>query len=119
MRPFKVYLNGKKPCLPGLPGDCVLTAIIDHVSNKGSETTLRVGGLSVATDKHVRWRTCRLRVGDDVRVKVVESESADPPQKRYRRDPAKELQSQKRYVREMAAKFGWKNQMGKKLNGPR
>jgi hypothetical protein len=81
MRAFEVYLHGKKLCMAGLPGDCVLAAMIDHVSMSGGELSLRVGGLSVAAGEHVRWRSRRLRVGDEVRVKIVESESADASRK--------------------------------------
>jgi hypothetical protein len=118
MRAFKVYRSGKRLCLAGLPGAylpsaCVLTAIIDHVSIRGHELTFTVGGLSVAIGEHVRWRRWRLRAGDEVRVRIVESESADAPRTRFLRDPAKELQSQKRYVREIAKRLGWKIQVAK------
>ena len=51
-----------------------------------------------------------LKVGDEVRITVGEESKVDLPCSRERRDRAKELRSQKRYVREMAKRFGWKIQ---------
>lgn len=110
MRAFEVHLNGKKVCTAGLPRDCVLTAIVNHVSNPGEGFGLTVGGLNCAIDEHVRWKNARLRVGDEVRVKIVETDSVDRPSKRFKRDRAKELETQKRYVREAAKKLGWRIQ---------
>ena len=57
--------------------------------------------------EHVRWQNRALRLGDEVRVRIVEKKSADTPSNRFPRDPAAELESQKRYVRKMAKKLGW------------
>jgi len=95
----------------------VLTVFVDHVVGDGrDDVSLHVSGLIVPRDEHVRWRRSSLRVGDEVRVKVVEAEVVDKPRRRYRSDPRKDLAAQKRYVREMAKKFGWKIQTGRKSN---
>ena len=105
---FEVFVNGKSVCVAGLGRDDVLTAIVDSVAGRGrNKATLRVGGLIVRTGEHVEWRTQRLKRGDEVRVRVVERAAADPPKERHQRNPAEELNAQKRYVREMARKLGW------------
>jgi len=115
MRAFEVYLNDERLCLAGIGDDGVLTAIVDYVAGDGrQELRLQVGGLITPQGEHVRWRNPPLRIGDEVRVKIVESKAVDRPTKRHRRNPAEETKAQKRYVREMAKRFGWKVQTRRK-----
>ena len=108
MHAFEVAINGKRTCLAGIGEHGVLTVTVDHVARKDrNEIRLRVGGLIGPTGEHVQWRSCRLKTGDEVRVLVVQTEKADRPRQRYRVDPKRDLNAQKRYVREMARKFGW------------
>jgi hypothetical protein len=46
-------------------------------------------------------------LGDEVRVRILESVSADEPAARKREEPERELERQRNYVREMAKKLGW------------
>lgn len=109
MRAFEVHLNGKRLCLAGVGERGVLTAIIDHVAGlKGSNLNLNVGGLFSSTGKHVRWRNRRLRVGDEVLVKIVDTESVDKPRDSYRLNPEADEIKQKAHIRAMAKKFGWR-----------
>ena len=119
---FHVYLNGKKVSTAGVGDLGVPGAHVSWVRRKGERTlakkpdsveeelTLHVGGLISPTEEHVRWLDCSLKVGDEVRIRVVADAPADRPRSRERRDRSKELRSQKRYVREMAKRFGWKIQ---------
>lgn len=109
MRAFEVHLNKKKLCLAGIGENGVLTAIVDYASGNGrDEIALTVGGLFSLQDEHVRWvKRRKLRVGDKILVKVVDTESVDKPTERRRRDLAAERRDQKRYVREMAKRLGW------------
>lgn len=71
---------------------------------------LEIGGLISPDGEHVRWPDRKLKVGDTVAVRVVETKRVDHPLSRQHRDPIAELRSQKQYVRRMARKFGWKIQ---------
>jgi hypothetical protein len=114
MRAFEVYLNGKRLCVAGIGDNGVLTTIIDHVSGHGrNEQHVRIGGLVNATDEHVHWGLKRLKTGDEVLVKIVESISVDRPTKRRKRDPKEELKREKQYVKDMARKLGWKLTTGR------
>ncbi len=114
MRAFEVYLNGKRLCLAGIGDDGVLDAMVDYVVGRGrNQQTLRVAGLINATQEHVIWSRRRLKIGDEVRVKIVESASIDRPKERIRIDPKQDLRRQKRYVRDMAKRFGWKLTTGR------
>ena len=119
---FHVYLNGKKVSTAGVGDLGVLAAHVTWVRRKGQETlakkpdsaeeeiTLHVGGLISPTEEHVRWLNRNLKIGDEVRITIAEAAQVERPRSRERRDRAKELRSQKRYVREMAKRFGWKIQ---------
>ena len=56
----------------------------------------------------VMWKQSRLRPGDELRVKIVETEAVDKPSKRFPRDPSTDEKRKKRYVLQMAKQFGWK-----------
>jgi hypothetical protein len=71
---------------------------------------LSVGGLISPSDEHVGWPNRKLRVGDEIKIKIRETVSADNPKTRYRRDRDKELKDRKKYVRRLAKQFGWKLQ---------
>jgi hypothetical protein len=115
MKAFQVILNGKELCVAGFTEHGVLSAIVDCVSGHGRDMlSLSVGGLISSKAEHVRWLEARrLRKGDEIQIKIIEAESADSPQRRDRRNPAADLRERKRYVREMAKKFGWTVTMGR------
>jgi hypothetical protein len=107
MRAFKVYLNGTKVALAGIDRG-VLTAIVSCVTGDGrEELSVEVGGLDREFDQHISWlRDHNLRVGDEIRVKIVEAKSIDEPKNKSRVNPVGDLQAQKSYVRRMAKQFG-------------
>lgn len=113
MRAFKVSLNGKKLCTSGVHDNGILTVIVTAVSGSRSKHVgFHVGGLENSNGEHVLWTRKRLRTGDKIQVMVVESDSIDKPKRGPRPNPVERLKSEKRYVREMAKRFGWKIQVG-------
>jgi hypothetical protein len=109
MRAFKLFLNGKKMCLAGVGDDGVLsTTLVYAPYRRRRHMEVRVGGLLMPQGEHVEWKKHALHVGDELRVKVVECESVDEPRKRHRRDPVQDAKNEKRYVRKLAKKLGWK-----------
>jgi hypothetical protein len=114
MRAFEVYLNGKRLCVAGIGDNGVLTTIIDHVLGHGrNEQHVRIGGLNSTTGEHIIWKRKRLKTGDEVRVRIVESTLVDRPKERRKRDPKEELKREKQYVKDMARKLGWKLTTGR------
>jgi len=120
MPAFQVSLNGKKVATAGVGGHGVLSANVTWVRRKGEQTRakkpggveeelfLHLGGLITPKQEHVSWADCRLKVGDEVNVKIVESSIIDRLRVRRRSDPARDLREQSKHVRMMAKKFGWK-----------
>ena len=83
MRAFEIYLNDEKLCVAGIGEDGVLSATAVWVSkNDEGDVFLDVSGLISETEKHVRWvRQESLRDGDTIQIKVVQSQTVDPPLK--------------------------------------
>ena len=116
---FHVYLNGKKVSTAGVGALGVLSTHVTWVRRTQEdmlvkmpveELTLHVGGLISPKKEHVRWLDRPLQVGDEVRITVADGAKIDRPRSRKRSDPAEDLRRQKRYVRQMAKRFGWKIQ---------
>jgi hypothetical protein len=107
MRVFEVFLNGERLCCAGIENAAVLDVIVNHVKhNEERDEWIDVGGLTNAGE-FVKWANRPLGAGDEIRIKVLESNSADEPRERKRRNVGQELEDQKRYVREMAKQLGW------------
>src|SRR5579859_6275946 len=109
MMAYEVFLNDKRLCVAGIAGDCMLNVIITHLKRNGDrdEVHLQVGGRKGIVDgKHVDWTTTQLSKDDEVRVRIIECDSADQPKSR-KRNPEKELELQKQHVRAMAKQLGW------------
>jgi hypothetical protein len=114
MRAFEVHVNGERLCLAGVGEDGVLTAIVDYAGRDKERLHLHVGGLLIPEEQHVKWQDRYLNVGDEVRIRIVESVKVDVPAKRFPKNPKKEIRSQKKYVRMMAKQFGWTIQTARK-----
>ena len=107
MRAFEVHLNGKRLCVAGFDGDGVLNTVVNHLAGPGRDAVLelRIGGLISSTDEHVDWHYAKLSVGDEITLKIIETDSADKPTNRIRTDPE---QAAKAYIDKQAERFGWK-----------
>ena len=72
--------------------------------------TFEVGGLksdASAPSLHVRWIYTALRVGDEIKIEVIDAQRVDAPTTEYRDDPVKDLEGKKNYVRQLAKELGW------------
>jgi hypothetical protein len=85
---FEVYLNGQKKCTAGIGELGVLSAILSwrgaqpYPSGETPESeslVLSVSGMEAASRQHARWFEQELRVGDEIRINVVETATPDKP----------------------------------------
>jgi hypothetical protein len=84
MRAFEIRLNGKKVCLAGV-GKGILAVTVNWVARPKPSHEIggfAVGGIIDATEQQVEWASQRLRIGDELRIKVVEKGAVDTPRKR-------------------------------------
>jgi hypothetical protein len=123
---FEVHRNNQRVCVAGVGELGVLTAIVNwvarsaeklqqlkaegHADLEPNEMTLEVGGfvsIGQHVGRHTRWCEESLRVGDEVRIRVIDAARVDPPTTEYSEDPANDLERRKAYVRKLAAELGW------------
>jgi hypothetical protein len=81
MRGMEVHLNGNRLCTAGIRTDSALNAVVEVVGrNSDYDMLLRVGGLE--DDEFVIWAEQGIQVGDQINIRIVDTESIDMPEKR-------------------------------------
>ena len=90
MKAFLVAVNGQRVCLAGVGSNGVMGVTAQWTGGKGLEVgsldeslKLTVGGLNTATREYVHWEAPAISTGDEITIKVVESETVDQEYTRY------------------------------------
>jgi hypothetical protein len=107
---FQIYVNGKKLHTTGIGDHGVLSSILSLACRRQEaedELRLSIGGLYSDTREHVEWEAPDVQVGDEVTIRIIETNEVDSPTKRKPHNPEKDLKSQQDYVRAMAKRLGW------------
>lgn len=91
MKAFTVFVNGQRICTAGIGPNGVLSAILDWVGGGTRRTAdghfgFHVGGLDSRTDEHVDWSVPEVGVGDEVTIRILETEDIDPEAERRKAD---------------------------------
>ena len=91
MLAFEVFVNGKSICTAGVGEYGVMSSILSLVKKKRRrrQMWLEVGGIpadGADGDKvHVGWIGKRpVKIGDEIRIKVIEKGEVDPPKYKHR-----------------------------------
>lgn len=82
MKALTVYLNGKRICTASLGDDGHVSADATLIGNGDDNSFLQVNGFDGSTNHHVKWCFQPLKVGDEVRIVVEETEQIDKPNER-------------------------------------
>ena len=115
---FDVFLNRKKLARAGVGSDGVLTAITTWARRRASQADGRrqwdtdlsfsLGGYR-STDGHVgehfKWEDRKLKPGDVLTIKVINTVRVDEPRRRVAEDPKLVERSQRRYYQRLKRKF--------------
>ena len=75
MLAFEISVNGTRQCVAASKRvlSAAITATGDH-----SDLIMNVGGISDATDDtHLRWDTPQIGIGDEVTIRIVDTDSPD------------------------------------------
>jgi hypothetical protein len=119
---FEVFRNNERLCVAGVGDSGVLTAIVTWVTHSpdrvkqlaaegiseeesAPDLFLQVGGLKDRV--HMDWSTQALRVGDEIKVHIIEATQVDTPTTQRHDDPANEMKLKEAYVRRLAKELGW------------
>ena len=81
MHAFHVKVNGNTVAVVGIPGDSVVSAIVNKNGPDGSPMGLflSLSGLNSLTGQHVTWDAPDIDVGDEVTITVIETDDVTPP----------------------------------------
>src|SRR5262249_54274488 len=100
---FEVFLNATRLCTAAADDDGVLTAMVMFVGNR-KELSLEVGGLSKGA--HLTWPVPRaLMLGDEVTVRVVQTDQPDPPSAAERDDATIVDEAERKLYERLTQKF--------------
>jgi hypothetical protein len=102
---FEVRINDNDPVLAGLENIGVLTALVTYVSrSEGNELEIRVGGLKDRV--HMDWVDQDLKTGDEVTIRIVDSENPAMPIRRTTEDEAAfQAEEERRYYEHLKKKY--------------
>jgi hypothetical protein len=79
MTAFEVSVNGHRLFLAGTGGilSTIVTSVAKNVNPSNDGLHFRLGGIDPSTGEHVDWAVPDLRVGDEVTVRIVETDRVD------------------------------------------
>ena len=120
---FEISVDGRKPCVAGIPDLGVTTLMVSRVRRVAhdpdsgqpipgrleEELTLEVAGLAHDPDGasvNLRWLQESLRIGQRITLTVVDVPDASPPQVRHREDPAWVEQRKREYYERLKRDYG-------------
>ena len=80
MLAFELSVNGQRLCIASTATNSVLSTVMTWVKHRPDRVDFNVGGLDAADSaQHTAWRTPRLAVGDEVRIRLIDTDSFDQP----------------------------------------
>jgi hypothetical protein len=82
LKALTVYLNGQRICTASLGDDGHVSADVSLIGNSDDASFMQVGGFDGRSNHHVKWCFQQLKVGDEVRIIVEETEQIDEPDER-------------------------------------
>lgn len=122
---FEVFRNDEKLCVAGVGDFGVLIACVNWLAHSPekleqrkaagiwepppTELNVQVSGLQSdeATPLHKEWTEVPLRVGDRIKIHVIDAPEVDPPARERRDKPGDVLELKKAYLRRYAKELGW------------
>lgn len=105
---MQVVLNGHMLCTAAVDEPGVLTAVVSCVMRKEEpgerELSLDVGGLDIRA--HLRWPgSASLAVGDEITIRILETDQSDPPSREDRIDKAERDARERAHYERLKAKY--------------
>jgi hypothetical protein len=78
MTAFIVLVNGKKVCSIALEPENGRSIDLVWGGNAEDALFLHVGGMD-GDDYHVRWEVPKVRIGDEITIRIADADTGDPP----------------------------------------
>jgi hypothetical protein len=83
MKAYEVYLNGRHLVTAGVGLNGVLSTIVTWTTvsppaREGGEFHFYVGGVDGQTGEHIDWSVPDVGVGDEITIKIIETDQISP-----------------------------------------
>jgi len=104
---FEVRINDGPPTISGQAGLSVLSSTLTFVSSR-NELEFRVGGLATTGTHHnefLEWIKQDLKIGDQVCIRIVESDSLSAPIAVERDEPGDSERKERTYYEQLKRKY--------------
>jgi len=76
---FQILVNGEPVCIAGAITDQrVLTTCLSWTHREPDRIGFTVGGIP-QSDQHINWKVPDVSLGDEILIRIVETDKADPP----------------------------------------
>ena len=84
MLAFEVWVNNERLCTASTANHNVVSTILSWASRRPNDIDFHVGGIAADDlNYHTDWQTPEIKIGDEIRVRVIDVESYDEPDQRY------------------------------------
>jgi len=84
MLAFEILVNGKRLCLAGTDAHNVFSTIVSWGRRADDRINFHVGGIvSGDSHDHYEWTTPAIGIGDEVTIRIMDSEKCDEPDRTY------------------------------------
>ncbi len=116
---FEIIVNGKRLCCAGIVDRGILTALLNWVRRRPEavpstarpveELKFGVAGLRSGIGgpgEHLTWYDDSVKIGDEIRIRIVEVPEADEPTKREPQDPDLDRRAGPAHYERLKAKYG-------------
>ena len=89
---IEVYINGEKRCTAGIGDLEVVSSILSWrgrqpdaagQSPESDSLVLDIGGMEATSRQHARWLEQEIHVGDEIRIRVIETDKSNTPNEVY------------------------------------
>ena len=88
MLAFEVSVNGIQLCLAGTESNEVVSTIISWTRRVPDAINFHIGGIASGdSQKQFDWLTPHISIGDEITIRLVETETSDEPDQTRPRGP--------------------------------
>ncbi len=120
---FEIFINGNKACTAGVDSkygvlSSILTWVKRDLNNFSSSTRDKIpseeldlnvsGQISRSQNdyENLDWIKERLSIGDEIKIRIIESSKVDPPSKRQQSDPDFLKKQKRKYYENLKKEYG-------------
>ena len=83
MLALEITINGRKRIVAATTSNRVLAVGLTWTHGDGEHLRLNIGGITDDADNYFKWNVPELTLGDEITIRIVETDSPDEPDRIY------------------------------------